>query len=107
MLHRVDIRTRVCDIIHGPPTPSIQSCLDNMAIPWAASSGNLFNLLPKKSFQLNHIMYVIPKRPYSHATILYFYHGNTTGLAVFIPTEAPGAGKLLKMLSVFAYHILL
>ena len=53
MLHRVDIRTRVCDIIHGPPTPSIQSCLDNMAIPWAASSGNLFNLLPKKSFQLN------------------------------------------------------
>ena len=45
-------------------------------------------------------------RPYSYASILYFYHGNTTGLAVFIPTEAPGAGKLLKMLSVFAYHIL-
>ena len=45
-------------------------------------------------------------RRYSYASILYFYHGNTTGLAVFIPTEAPGSGKLLKMLSVFAYHIL-
>ena len=43
-------------------------------------------------------------RPYSYASILHFlFHGNTTGLAVFIPTEAPGAGKLLKMLSVFAY----
>jgi hypothetical protein len=38
MLHRVDVRTRVCDIIHGPPTPTLQSCLDDGEIPWAASS---------------------------------------------------------------------
>ena len=39
MLHRVDIRKRVCDMIHGPPVPSLQSCLDDMEIPWALSSG--------------------------------------------------------------------
>ena len=39
MLHRVDIRKRVCDMIHGPPVPSLQSCLDGMEIPWALSSG--------------------------------------------------------------------
>ena len=39
MLHRVDIRKRVCDMIHGPPVPSLQSCLDEMEIPWALSSG--------------------------------------------------------------------
>ena len=41
MLHRVDVRTRVCDIIHGPPTPTLQSCLDNGEIPWAASSSKI------------------------------------------------------------------
>ena len=41
ILHRMDVSHRKCDIIHGPPVPSLQSCLDEMAIPWASSSGKL------------------------------------------------------------------
>ena len=40
ILHRMDVRHRVCDIIHGPPVPSLQSCLNDNAIPWASSSGD-------------------------------------------------------------------
>ena len=39
ILHRMDVRQRVCDIIHGPPVPSLQSCLNDDAIPWAVNSG--------------------------------------------------------------------
>ena len=40
ILHRMDVRHRKCDIIHGPPVPSLQSCLNDNAIPWASSSGD-------------------------------------------------------------------
>jgi len=37
-LHHVDLTNRVCDIIHGPPSPSFQSCLDDDMVPWAGMS---------------------------------------------------------------------
>ena len=39
-LHALDFDNRVCDIIHGLPTRTFQSCLDENKIPWANSSGN-------------------------------------------------------------------
>ena len=40
-------------------------------------------------------LFILILRPYSYASIFYFiYYGKTTGLAVFIPTESPEAGKL-------------
>ena len=41
ILHQVDVEKRMCDIIHGPSTPSLQSCLDEGEIPWAQSSSML------------------------------------------------------------------
>ena len=37
----MDVKNRICDIIHGPSTPSLQSCLDEGEIPWAQSSSML------------------------------------------------------------------
>ena len=34
-LHKFDLATRVCDIIHGPASPSLQSCLDQKKILWS------------------------------------------------------------------------
>ena len=45
-LHCLNYASRVCDIIHGPPFPSFQSCLDEGEIPWN-SSGNVTNLIQK------------------------------------------------------------
>ena len=45
ILHRMDVRHRVCDIIHGPPVPSLQSCLNDDAIPWASNSGMVVNFI--------------------------------------------------------------
>ena len=39
ILHQVELEDRKCDLIHGPPLPSLQSCLNQMQIPWANSSG--------------------------------------------------------------------
>ena len=81
MLHRVDVRTRVCDIIHGPPTPTLQSCLDDGAIPWAASSSKILLFLSKKLtitfFNTN-------------GSIIYYntYFQMSIGLAEFMPTTA-------------------
>merc|ERR1711997_693358 len=45
ILHQVDVKNRVCDIIHGPPSPDLQSCLDAGLVPWAQSS-RLASLMP-------------------------------------------------------------
>ena len=45
ILHLVELDNRICDIIHGPPVPSIQSCLDAGKIPWAKSSSKYLKLL--------------------------------------------------------------
>merc|ERR1711997_677568 len=45
ILHQVDVKNRVCDIIHGPPSPDLQSCLDDGLVPWAQSS-RLASLMP-------------------------------------------------------------
>ena len=42
VLHQVDLSKRDCDLIHGPPFPSIKACLDEDKIPWALSAGKLF-----------------------------------------------------------------
>ena len=34
--------TRVCDIVHGTPSPSFQTCLLANEIPWAKDSGKTF-----------------------------------------------------------------
>ena len=34
--------TRVCDIVHGTPSPSFQECLLANKIPWANGSGKAF-----------------------------------------------------------------
>ena len=44
ILHQVDVKNRVCDIIHGPPSPDLQSCLDNGLVPWAQSSSKFLVL---------------------------------------------------------------
>ena len=39
ILHQVELEDRKCDLILGPPLPSLQGCLNQMQIPWANSSG--------------------------------------------------------------------
>ena len=84
ILHRMDVRHRKCDIIHGPPVPSLQSCLNDNAIPWASSSGD--NLHDNDEI----------------CNIIIFYHIaifiNFTiilGLKVFMPSASttPATGK--------------
>ena len=38
-LQEANFNTRVCDIVHGTPSPSFQSCLDANKISWANVSG--------------------------------------------------------------------
>ena len=69
ILHRMDVRHRVCDIIHGPPVPSLQSCLNDNAIPWAPSSGdNLHDNNLTFSFYI-----LLSFLSYCHNNQLYFY----------------------------------
>ena len=42
VLHKVDLSRRACDLIHGPPSPGIQACLDQDKIPWALNAGKPF-----------------------------------------------------------------
>ena len=69
ILHRMDVRHRKCDIIHGPPVPSLQSCLDDVAIPWASSSGKLltFQKIMQRQ-QLLYFMYI----PNTHMHMIFF-----------------------------------
>ena len=41
-LQEANFNTRVCDIVHGTPSPSFQSCLDGNKISWANVSGKAF-----------------------------------------------------------------
>ena len=49
-LHSDVVSARVCDIVHGTPEPSFQTCLDDGNIPWAEG---------KLSYILQNYIFVI------------------------------------------------
>ena len=63
VLHQVDLSRRACDLIHGPPSPGIQACLDEDKIPWARSSkGKPFENSKYLYFSIYrdfHILYIL------------------------------------------------
>ena len=48
-LQITNFANRVCDIVHGPPDPAVQDCLDENKILWANSSGTIYK------YNLNNI----------------------------------------------------
>ena len=38
-LQLTNFANRVCDIVHGPPDPAVQDCLDADKILWATNTG--------------------------------------------------------------------
>ena len=86
ILHRMDVRHRVCDIIHGPPVPSLQSCLNDNAIPWASSSGDNLEHITTNFifFEINAQMLLLN----------IFVLITISGLKVFVPSAStPATGK--------------
>ena len=91
ILHRADIRHRSCDIIHGPPMPSIQSCLNDMAIPWASSSGEPFFI---ESLNVPYNTYYILVFAMNVFQYCFYSYLLTTGLAAFMPKAVTTTGKM-------------
>ena len=70
-LHALDFTNRVCDIIHGLPTRTFQSCLDENKIPWANSSGNKISL-----WQISFKMIILLKWSIRFLNMFYILHIN-------------------------------